>query len=172
MESSVIAQRPASADELFQGAQGLVDWFAGKLSPRVVAMFGDIDDAKQELSIELWRCARDWRGIGEFNAYVLTAFINRVVDARKSAARQKRDASVLSLDSLENADRLDELATREPESLDAVCEGMPEPQAYILRGRFVEGRTLTELGTARGKGRKWAQRHYNRAIRRASAACA
>lgn len=123
-----------------------------------LSKFEDVDDLWQDVTVKIWRKIEDGSldaklvDSPQFSAYVRRALLRRFLEIVRHHSAQKRDQRCeVTLEALH-----DVLPTAQPidaaqhESLHRALNQLPEEWSTVIRGKYLEGRTLKEAGEAAG----------------------
>ena len=136
--------------------QGL--WpFACRLGESL-SKYEDVDDLWQDVTMNIWRkiasgdLAASLVDSPQFTAYVRRALLRRFLEIVRHHSAQKRDRTLeVTLEDLHDVVASNpSLSPAHHEALHRALDQLPVEWSTVIRGKYIEGRTLKEAGERAG----------------------
>jgi RNA polymerase sigma factor (sigma-70 family) len=123
-----------------------------------LSKFEDVDDLWQDVTLKVWRKISDGSldaavvDSPQFTAYVRRALLRRFLEIVRHHSAQKRDRlrEVTIEDLHDVVPSAQPLAAEQHEALHRALEQLPVEWRTVIRGKYLEGRTLQEAGAEVG----------------------
>ena len=125
-----------------------------------LSKYEDVEDLWQDVTLKIWRkiaageLGADLVDSPQFTAYVRRALLRRFLEIVRHHSVQKRDKSrevtIEELHDVVPAGAIPVIDKAQYESLHKALEELPPEWNTVIRGKYLEGRTLKEAGEAAG----------------------